>query len=84
MSRIVLDEKTAAQLQASGEATEVVTASGTHVGYFYPARPASSAKTDCPYSEEDLERIRLNPANRQGRPLAQVWDTLRQRGIPIP
>jgi hypothetical protein len=84
MSRIVVDEKLVEQFQKLSEFTEIVSASGEHLGFFCPVDPESTAKALCPYSAEELEGMRLDPANRQGKPLSAVKAALRQRGIAIP
>lgn len=84
MSQIVVDGKLVQKFQTLSEFAEIVSPSGEHLGFFCPIDPHSSAKTDVPYSAEELEKMRQDPANRQGKPLAAVKALLRQRGIPLP
>jgi len=72
MNRIVVDSAVKAQLVGFGEPIEVVDETGQSLGHFVP-KMTSPASDDCPYSTEDLARMR---GQEGGRPLAEIWKSL--------
>jgi hypothetical protein len=72
MNRIVVDSLLKVQLAGFSEPVELVDDVGNRLGHFVPtvARPASD---ECPYSGEELERMR---SEKGGRPLREIWRSL--------
>ncbi|MBY0229684.1 MAG: hypothetical protein K2W96_10430 [Gemmataceae bacterium] len=77
MSRIVFNVQALADVRGATGVVEVCDGAGRVVGYFHPAREASS-----PYTREQLEEFRKQ---RTGRPLSGVLADLEKRwGSPSP
>jgi hypothetical protein len=72
MNQIVVDSPLGAKFQELVQPAEVVDAAGRRLGLFVPSR-ATGAPDDCPYSAEDLERMRGEPG---GRTLPEIWKSL--------
>jgi hypothetical protein len=72
MIRIVVDESVKNQILLAWEACEVVDAAGNRLGSFMP----EYSGYECPYSDEELERIEEKGG---GRPLADIMRDLEKR-----
>ena len=72
MNRITVHAPLKTQLDGLAEPVEVVDETGRRLGHFVPA-PATMASDDCPYSSEELERMRDEEG---GRALPDVWMSL--------
>jgi hypothetical protein len=72
MNRIIVHDPLKTQLDGLDEPVEVVDETGRRLGHFVPA-PAVMASDDCPYSSDELERMR---GEEGGRPLPEVWKSL--------
>jgi hypothetical protein len=72
MKQIVVSSALQAELAGLTGPVELVDAEGVPVGQFAP-RFIKLADDQCPYSEEELKRMR---AARGGRPLAEIWQSL--------
>ena len=72
MNRITVHDPLKTQLDGLAEPVEVVDETGRRLGHFVPSL-ATTASDDCPYSSEELERMR---GEEGGRPLAEVWKSL--------
>jgi hypothetical protein len=72
MTQIVVDSPLKTQFAAFVEPVEVVDDHGRSLGLFVPAE-AMHTPDDCPYSDEELEEMRKQPA---GRPLTEIWKSL--------
>jgi len=72
MNRIIVDSTVKAQLVGFGEPIEVVDETGHSLGHFVPSMTAR-ASDECPYSAEDLARMR---SQQGGRPLPEIWRSL--------
>jgi hypothetical protein len=72
VNQIVVDTPLGAQLTGLSQPVEVVDESGHSLGHFVPTQ-ATAISDDCPYSAEELARMR---AHKGGRPLADIWRSL--------
>mgnify|MGYP001827051714 CR=1 FL=1 len=72
MNRITVRDPLKTQLDGLAEPVEVVDESGRRLGHFVPSL-ATMASDDCPYSSEELERMR---GEEGGRPLRGLWKSL--------
>ena len=72
MNRITVYDPLRTQLDALDEPVEVVDETGRRLGHFVPA-VATTASDDCPYSRDELERMR---GEEGGRPLAEILKSL--------
>ncbi len=72
MNRIMVDSALKVQLAGVSEPVELVDEGGHRLGHFVPT-VATLASDECPYSEEELERMK---SERGGRPLAEIWTSL--------
>ncbi len=72
MNRITVHEPLKTQLDGLAEPVEVVDETGRRLGHFVPSL-AMMASDECPYSREELERMR---GEEGGRPLGEVWKSL--------
>jgi hypothetical protein len=72
MNRIMVDSPLRAQLVGLAQPVEVVDETGRSLGHFVPT-VATITSDDCPYSAEDLARMR---SEQGGRPLAAIWKSL--------
>ncbi len=72
MNRITVDDPLKRQLDGLAEPVEVVDEAGRRLGHFVPAL-ATMASDECPYSTDELERMRREEG---GRPLPQIWKSL--------
>jgi len=72
MNRIVVDSTLKAQFVGLAEPAEIVDEAGHSLGHFVPT-VATLASDECPYSAEDLARMR---SEQGGRPLAEIWKSL--------
>jgi len=75
MNQITVDSSLKSQFAGLHEPVEVVDESGRRLGHFVPTAP-SRQSDDCPYSAQDLDRMRNE---RGGRPLAEIWRSLGAR-----
>jgi len=72
MNRITVNDSLKNQLDGLALPVEVVDETGRPLGHFIP-RTAMGTTDDCPYSAEELERMR---ADQGGRSLAEIWKSL--------
>ncbi len=72
MNRITIRDPRKTQLGRLAEPVEVVDESGRRLGHFVPA-PVAAPSDDCPYSGEELDRMR---SEEGGRPLQEIWRSL--------
>lgn len=72
MNRITVDNSLTSELDRLNEPAEVVDPSGRRLGHFVPAA-SMAAPDECPYSPEELERMR---SEEGGRPLGDIWRSL--------
>jgi len=72
MNRITVYDPLKTQLDGLDEPVEVVDDTGRRLGHFVPA-PATTASDDCPYSRDEMERMRREEG---GRPLEGIWKSL--------
>ena len=79
MSQIVVDEALRARLNGLGEELTFCDESGTILGHFIPVANGKKNRTlmlpqdQCPYTPEELERMRNETG---GRPLHEIWKSL--------
>jgi len=72
MNRITVDDPLKTQLDGLAEPVEVVDETGRRLGHFVPTLVTMDSD-DCPYSTEELERMRRQQG---GHPLAEIWKSL--------
>lgn len=72
MIQITVPEPLKGQLDVVGKPVELVDEAGKRLGHFVPAR-ISGPGDECPYSPEELERMR---SERDGRSLPEIWKSL--------
>ncbi|OHB85402.1 MAG: hypothetical protein A2V98_12665 [Planctomycetes bacterium RBG_16_64_12] len=72
MNRITVHDPLKTELDGLAEPVEVVDETGRRLGHFVPAL-ATMRSDDCPYSSEELERMRREAG---GRPLGEIWKSL--------
>lgn len=72
MDRITVGSPVDLQFGGLAEPVVVVDRSGRTLGHFVPTG-AMAAADDCPYSPEELERMRLEEG---GRSLQEIWKSL--------
>lgn len=78
MQTIVLDPELRAKLNGLDQEVEIRDEAGKTVGHYVPEALYrkmlyAAAEAACPYSEEELERMRHETG---GRPLAEIWKSL--------
>jgi len=76
MNRITVSEGLITQLGGFTQPVELCDAEGHMVGHFVPAEEGTSESgvaEDCPYSAEELDRMR---GEEGGRGLSEIWDSL--------
>jgi hypothetical protein len=71
MNRITVDSSMKSRLDGLVTPVEVVDETGRTLGHFVPS--AAIPSDDCPYSIEDLERMRREQG---GRSLSEIWKSL--------
>ena len=69
MNRITVDDSFRVRIDGLVEPVEIYDETGQRLGHFVP----SVASDNCPYSAEELERMRNETG---GRPLSEIWQTL--------
>lgn len=72
MSRITVDDAFRSQLDKWSVPVEVCDRTGRKLGHFVPA-VSSQGADDCPYSDEELARMRQEQG---GRTLPEIWESL--------
>ncbi len=72
MNQIMVDSPLGAQLAGLAQPVEVVDETGRSLGHFVPAQ-ATATSDDCPYTPEELARMRNAEG---GRPLREIWKSL--------
>jgi len=72
MNRITVHDPLNTELARLAEPAEVVDETGRRLGHFVPAL-ATMDSGDCPYSGEELERMRREEG---GHPLGEIWKSL--------
>jgi len=72
MDRIMVNGPLSEQLAAFAQPVAVVDENGRRLGHFVPAL-AMTTSDDCPYSAEQLQRMRREEG---GRPLPEIWRSL--------
>jgi hypothetical protein len=77
MNRITVEDPLKTQFDGLAGPVEMIDSTGRRLGHFVPAAPAP-ATDDCPYSPEELERMR---GEREGRPLSEIWRSLGVQGV---
>lgn len=80
MSRLTLDESLLSKLPTLREPAEICDRAGHRLGWFCPT--PTSQKTDSGFSDEDLQRLRSDPANRTGKTWSEVKAWLEQLTAP--
>lgn len=80
MRRVVVDERLRTQLNGLNEEMELCDGTGRTLGHFLPADVYRElmyayAESQCPYTREELERMRHETG---GRSLAEIWKRLGQ------
>jgi hypothetical protein len=80
MSKVILDPDLKARLNGLDQHLEICDTDGRTLGHFLPAGEYwkllyRSAEADCPYTEEELQRMQ---AEAGGRTLVEVWKALEQ------
>jgi len=65
----MIDTALKTRLTGFSEPVEVVDEGGHRLGHFIPIA-SSLAGDECPYSEQELQRMR---SEQGGRPLAEIW-----------
>jgi hypothetical protein len=76
MTKLVLDPSFAGQLAGFTAPVELCDPDGRPLGQFVPvatARFAAQSQDGCPYSTEELERMRQETG---GRSLREIWSSL--------
>jgi hypothetical protein len=74
MTRVTVTELVSHALDQFTEPVELCDPSGRILGQFVPGGPFKMKESDqCPYSEEELERMRTATG---GRTLAEIWKDL--------
>jgi hypothetical protein len=77
MTKILLDKAARAKFDNLREPTEVCDDAGRTLGVFVPSvaeTPKGSAPLKSPYSEEEIQRRRRDPAYRDGK----TWEEIRK------
>ncbi len=72
MNRITVVDPLKKQLDDLAEPVEVVDETGRRLGHFVP-NLATTASDACPYTAQELERMR---SEEGGRPLPEIWKSL--------
>ena len=72
MNRIMVESPLTTQLANLVQPVEVVDETGRSLGHFVPTQ-SMTASDDCPYSAEELARMR---GAEGGRPLGEIWKSL--------
>jgi hypothetical protein len=72
VNQITIHEPLKTELDAVAQPVELIDETGRRLGHFVPARVAAP-DDDCPYTSEELERMRSEPG---GRPLKEIWTSL--------
>jgi len=72
MNRIIVNDPLKTQLDGLVAPVEMIDEAGRPLGHFVP-RQGIRASDECPYSEEELQRMR---AEQTGRPLPEIWKSL--------
>jgi len=77
MNRITVSEGLITQLGGFTQPVELCDAEGHAIGHFVPATASSTSESgeseDCPYSADELSRMR---SEEGGRGLSEIWDSL--------
>jgi hypothetical protein len=81
MTKVLIDESLRSKLNGLNEEMELCDESGRTPGHFLPADLFRKllyayAESECPYSKEELERMRQETG---GRSLAEIWERLGQK-----
>ena len=72
MNQIMVHSPLNAQLAGLSQPVEVIDEAGHRLGHFVPTQ-ATIVSDDCPYSAEELARMR---GEEGGRALAEIWKAL--------
>ena len=72
MDRITIDSALRKQFDACSVPVEICDQAGRTLGHFVPAS-TSRLSDDCPYSDEDLSRMRQEEG---GHTLPEIWKSL--------
>ena len=72
MNRITVVDPLKTQFDGLAEPVEVVDEKGRRLGHFLP-NLAATASDACPYTPDELERMR---SEEGGRPLPEIWKSL--------
>jgi len=72
MNRIIANDPLKAQLEGLVVPVEVVDEAGRPLGHFVPRQEVQTTD-ECPYSDEELRRMRTE---QTGRPLPEIWKSL--------
>jgi hypothetical protein len=75
MPSIVLDSQTAEKLRVAGQRIELRDANGKKLGYFLPSTDPAIKAFDCPFSDEEIEKLRQQSG---GRSLEEIMNDLRK------
>jgi len=73
MMKLNVDAELQAKLTQAGGPLELCDESGRTIGYFQPALGPGELKKMSPFSDEEIERL---AKQREGRPLAEIWNDL--------
>lgn len=78
MMRLSVDAAFQAKLTQAGGPLEICDQSGRTIGFFQPTPLPGTLKELSPFSDEEIEQL---AKQREGRPLADIWNDLeRQHG----
>lgn len=72
MMKLSVDAEFQAQLTQADGLVEICDASGRTLGFFHPS-PPGTLKEMSPFSDEEIEQL---AKQREGRPLAEIWNDL--------
>jgi len=75
MNRLTIDHHASTQLGGVTQPVEVFDEEGNLLGHFVP-RSSLDPSASCPYSEEELARMRTE---KGGRFLAEIWDSIQDK-----
>ena len=74
MNRIIIDDSLKTKLFGASEPVVLCDGSGSALGHFVPI-VSVGVKDECPYSQEELQRMRAEPG---GRSWADIQKSLEQ------
>jgi hypothetical protein len=75
MNRLTIDHHASTQFGCVFQPVEVFDENGNLLGHFVP-KSSLDPSTSCPYSEEELARMR---SEKGGRLLAEIWASVQDK-----